>query len=62
MDFGLESGGKEENGEDLRVLYAAQSATEAERPEWRDVTFENLGCKYYRGEWSRLRMFNGLLY
>ena len=40
----------QENDDDLRVLYAALSATEVERPEWRDVTFESLGCKNHPTE------------
>ena len=44
----------EMNDDDLRVLYTAFASSEVKRPEWRDVTFESLGCKYYHGEWNRL--------
>ena len=48
--------------DDLRVLYAAKNKGEATSPEWKDITFESLGCKYYHREWIRLRLINDLLY
>ena len=48
--------------DDLRVLYKALASPDVKCPEWKDITFEGLGCKYYHGEWSRLRMMSGTMY
>ena len=48
--------------DDLRVVYAALSSEAKVCPEWKDVTFEGIACKYYHGQWSRLRLINNLMY
>ena len=48
--------------DDLRLLYLALATEGMARPDWKDVSFESLACKYYHGEWCRLRMFGGLMY
>ena len=48
--------------DDIKVLYKALSSDTVVCPDWKDITFEGLGCKYYHGQWSRLRMIDGLLY
>ena len=47
----------QEVDDDLRILHKALAMEGSARPEWKDVSFECLACKYYHGEWSRLRMF-----
>ena len=45
----------QEADDDLRILYQALATEGMARPEWKDVSFESLACKYYHGEWNRLR-------
>ena len=51
----------QQTDDDLRVIYAAKSSENGICPEWKDITFESLGCKYYHGEWGRLVMVEKLL-
>ena len=52
----------QEHDPDLCEVFRAKSDPDGEKPNWSDITFEDLGAKYYINEWSRLKIINGLLY
>ena len=52
----------QEHDPELGVVYQAHMAGDGDRPTWGDVSFEDIGTKFYIGEWSRLKMVDGLLY